>query len=131
MRFGSDPSNLQSASDCLDVISQKSDMGMNFLYASVLEAQKSGNRQQVILALTRVCQKKASNPTPGLHLLALLRYVVWSPTVLYIANTRSLTARMLIQEAESQQSQNHELVEELCKVFEAGLNKYKSKPIPR
>lgn len=82
MRFNSNGSELQSASDCLDVITQQSETDMTLLYASVLEAQKSGNRQQVILTLTRVCYKTNSNPPPGLHLLALLRYAIWSPTVI-------------------------------------------------
>ncbi|KAL8706805.1 MAG: hypothetical protein Q9201_000176 [Fulgogasparrea decipioides] len=74
------------------------------LYACVLEAQKNGDRQQVIRALSRVREKNSVAPTPGLHLPALLR----------------LTARMLMQELEAQQSQDTASINELCKVFEGG-----------
>ncbi|KAL8738134.1 MAG: hypothetical protein Q9181_001040 [Wetmoreana brouardii] len=74
------------------------------LYACVLEAQKNGDRQQVIRALSRVREKNGVAPAPGLHLPALLR----------------LTARMLTQELEGQQSQDTASINELCKVFEGG-----------
>lgn len=38
---------------------------------------------------------------------------------------------MLIQETEIQQSHDNEFVEELCKVFEAGLDKLQIEPFPR
>ncbi|KAL8734705.1 MAG: hypothetical protein Q9166_001361 [cf. Caloplaca sp. 2 TL-2023] len=72
------------------------------LYACVLEAQKNGDRLQVILALSRVLKKIDYQATPGLQLPALLR----------------LAARMLMQELENGQTQDENCIDELCKVFE-------------
>ncbi|KAL9641268.1 MAG: hypothetical protein Q9204_000167 [Flavoplaca sp. TL-2023a] len=90
------------AAECLELISNQQGNDSNLLYACVLEAQKNGDRVQVIRALTQVLEKTSYQTIAGLHLPALLR----------------LTARMLIQELESEQRYKQHCVEELCKVFE-------------
>ncbi|KAI4281274.1 MAG: hypothetical protein L6R38_003832 [Xanthoria sp. 2 TBL-2021] len=90
------------AAECLESISKEQGKDANLLYACVLEAQKNGDRLQVIRALSQVLEKTTYQAAAGLHLPALLR----------------LTARMLIQELESGQSQDQHCIDELCKVFE-------------
>ncbi|KAL8759175.1 MAG: hypothetical protein Q9199_000933 [Rusavskia elegans] len=90
------------AAECLESISKEQGKDANLLYACVLEAQKNGDRLQVIRALSQVLEKTTYQAAAGLHLPALLR----------------LTARMLIQELESGQSQDQQCIDELCKVFE-------------
>ncbi|KAL8812532.1 MAG: hypothetical protein Q9200_000967 [Gallowayella weberi] len=90
------------AAGCLDSISQESMADTTLLYACVLEAQKMGDRLQVIRALSRVLETTGYKATSGLCLPALLR----------------LTGRMLIQELESGHVQDQHHVDELCKVFE-------------
>ncbi|KAL9006440.1 MAG: hypothetical protein Q9188_000794 [Gyalolechia gomerana] len=92
------------ATACLDAISAGSETDFTLLYACVLEAQKNGNRLTVIRALSRVLDKRNYATSPGLHSATLLR----------------TTARLLIEELESQQSQEVDCSDELCKVFEAG-----------
>ncbi|KAL8848508.1 MAG: hypothetical protein Q9221_006467 [Calogaya cf. arnoldii] len=90
------------AAECLESIGKEHGKDSNLLYACVLEAQKDGDRLQVIRALSQVLEKTEYQATPGPQLPALLR----------------LTARMLIQELENAQRQDQHCVDELCKVFE-------------
>ncbi|KAL8927160.1 MAG: hypothetical protein Q9172_001484 [Xanthocarpia lactea] len=90
------------AAECLSSISREPGKDSTLLYACVLEAQKNGDRLQVIRALSQVLDNTTYQVAPGLQLPALLR----------------LLARMLIQELENGQSQDRHCMVELCKVFE-------------
>ncbi|KAL8799678.1 MAG: hypothetical protein Q9182_005717 [Xanthomendoza sp. 2 TL-2023] len=85
---------------------QESMTDTTLLYACVLEAQKMGDRLQVIRALSKVLETTGYKATSGLCLPTLLR----------------LNGRMLIQELESGHVQDQHYVEELCKVFEGGTS---------
>lgn len=63
------------ATECLESISKQQGNDSNLLYACVLEAQKNGDRLQVIRALTQVLEKTSYQAIAGLHLPALLRCV--------------------------------------------------------
>ncbi|KAL8774382.1 MAG: hypothetical protein Q9209_001133 [Squamulea sp. 1 TL-2023] len=90
------------AAECLNTISSKPTEDPTLLYACVLEAQKSGDRLQVIRALSQVLDNINYQFAHGLQLPALLR----------------LNARMLIQELGNGESQDLHCIDELCKVFE-------------
>ncbi|KAI4158144.1 MAG: hypothetical protein L6R39_000529 [Caloplaca ligustica] len=94
--------NVDLATESLDGISRVSENDPTLLYACVLEAQRNGNRLHVIRALSRVYNGSNHTAIAGLHLPTLLR----------------LIARLLIEELESQQTQDQECIHELCKVFE-------------
>lgn len=111
------------AAECLESISKEQGKDANLLYACVLEAQKNGDRLQVIRALSQVLEKTTYQAAAGLHLPALLRYVA-EVSIRFCTDLCSLTARMLIQELESGQSQDQQCIDELCKVFEGGMLSY-------
>lgn len=69
------------ATECLDGISKVREDDSRLLYACVLEAQKSGNRLQVVRALSAAHNSSTSAITPGLHLPTLLRYFASSVIV--------------------------------------------------
>ncbi|KAL8919345.1 MAG: hypothetical protein Q9208_006844 [Pyrenodesmia sp. 3 TL-2023] len=94
--------DIDLATGCLDGISKIREDDSSLLYACVLEAQKSGNRLQVVRALSAVHNSSTRAITPGLHLPTLLR----------------LIARLLLEELDSQQAPELESIDELCKVFE-------------
>ena len=63
------------AAECLSSISKEAGKDSTLLYACVLEAQKNGDRLQVIRALSQVLESTTYQAAPGLQLPALLRCV--------------------------------------------------------
>ncbi|KAI4095900.1 MAG: hypothetical protein LQ344_001281 [Seirophora lacunosa] len=94
--------DLDLATECLDAIGKAAQKDSTLLYACVLEAQRNGNRHQVIHALSRVHNRSTFGTTPGLHLPTLLR----------------LIARLLVEELDDQQPQDQHCIDELCKVLD-------------
>ncbi len=65
-----------AAAECLGGLSKKSIDDTNYLFACVLEAQQSGDKQQTIAALQKVLEKYEFEAPPDVSLPALLRYVI-------------------------------------------------------
>ena len=74
-KFQETTTDFMRAAECLESISKERPNDSNLLYACVLEAQKNGDRRQVIRALSQVLEKAAYQATPGLQLPSLLRCV--------------------------------------------------------
>ncbi|KAL8785377.1 MAG: hypothetical protein Q9213_003383 [Squamulea squamosa] len=90
------------ATESLNAIIREPTADSTLLYACVLEAQRIGDRLQVIRALSQILEHTNYQFTHGPQLPALLR----------------LTARMLIQELGNGESQDPHSIDELCKIFE-------------
>ncbi|KAL8960327.1 MAG: hypothetical protein Q9193_002951 [Seirophora villosa] len=100
--------------ECLDAIGKAAQKDSTLLYACVLEAQRNGNRHQVIHALSRVHKRSTFGTTPGLHLPTLLR----------------LIARLLVEELDNQQPQDQNCIDELCKVLDGAAAAAKAEVFP-
>jgi len=73
---GSDDILTTTAAECLDHICRSSAKDATLLYACAMEAQSNGDKKQAINALERVLEKYDYSAPVGIHLPALLRYVV-------------------------------------------------------
>lgn len=98
------------ASNCLEGVLKSSTKDATYLYACVLEAQGSGDRQQTVLALQKVLEKYNYGAPSGINLAALLR----------------CTIRLLVAELESGVANIENVLEEVCKVFEGAANQVKN-----
>ena len=67
--------NLSIAAECLGIIAKHCGKEATLLYACVLEAQRSGNREQCILALRKVLSTYNVDHGDDVHLPVLLRSV--------------------------------------------------------
>jgi hypothetical protein len=65
-----------TAAECLDYVCRSSAKDATLLYACVMEAQSTGNKKQAINALERVLDRYDYSVPAGIHLPALLRYVL-------------------------------------------------------
>lgn len=109
------------ATTYLDAISMEAKTDFTLLYACVLEARKNEDRMTVIRALSRVLDKTKNTNTPGIQLATLLRLVMDDINKFSVfSDTRSTTARLLIEELDDQQTEEVDCIDELCKIFEAG-----------
>ncbi|KAL8987353.1 MAG: hypothetical protein Q9177_003426 [Variospora cf. flavescens] len=97
--------DLDLATESLNAIGEAAETDSTLLYACVLEAQRNGNRRQVVRALSCVHSRSGLKTTPGLHISTLLR----------------LIARLLVEELDSQQPQDQDCIDELCNVLDGGL----------
>ncbi|KAF2712150.1 SPO22-domain-containing protein [Pleomassaria siparia CBS 279.74] len=88
--------------ECLDIVCRQSSKDATLLYACVLEAQNVGDKQQAILALQKVLKKYDFSAPVGVHLPALLR----------------CTARLLMVELSKDGKLRHEILDQLCDLFE-------------
>lgn len=59
--------------ECLDLVCRQSSKDATLLYACVMEAQNTGDKQQAIAALQKVLQKYDYSAPAGVHHPALLR----------------------------------------------------------
>jgi len=89
----------------LDRIVQATDKDATYLYACVLEAQKSGDRRHTIGVLRRVLERYNYATPPGIYLPALLR----------------TTAQMIMQEMVGVHSDIEAAFTEVCRIFEAAI----------
>lgn len=89
----------------LDKIVHKTDENATYLYACVLEAQKSGDRRHTVVVLQKVLEKFNYASPPGVYLPALLR----------------TTALMMMKELESDSVPVDIALTELCRIFEAAV----------
>ncbi|KAM0719528.1 hypothetical protein Q7P37_003658 [Cladosporium fusiforme] len=96
----------QLAGQCLDVLTRNADKDQRYLYACVLEAQKSGNRAIAVAAF----QALADQPPHGTQLPALLR----------------CTARLLMQEIEGSPRPLGEITHEMSRTFETAAANIKT-----
>ena len=101
--------NLETATECLDSICEASVKDATILYACVLEAQKTGDQAQTLVALQKVLKKHEYSAPEGVHLPALLR----------------CTARLLIKQIEKESSPSSFLLEDICQLFEGAANQAK------
>jgi len=77
-----DIKNPSKAAECLDSISCQPSKDATLLYACVLQAQQSGNKNQAIAALQRVLTTYNYDAPRGVHLPALMRLVTRSHCVI-------------------------------------------------
>jgi hypothetical protein len=108
-----------TAAECLDYICRSSAKDATLLYACVMEAQGTGDKKQAISALERVLNRYDYSAPEGIHLPALLRYVINSSFDIIIDPCRT-TARLLKSELLKDGVVDHGVMEQLCKVFEGG-----------
>lgn len=99
-------SDCELASQCLAVLVKIADRDSRYLYACVLEAQRSENRAIAVAAF----QALADQPPSGIQLPALLR----------------CTARLLTEELENSQRSSDGVTHELSRVFETAAANMKS-----
>ncbi|KAF2629751.1 SPO22-domain-containing protein [Macroventuria anomochaeta] len=98
------------AAECLDVVCRNSAKDATLLYACVMEAQSIGDKRQAINALERVLDKYDYTAPAGIHLPALLR----------------VTLRLLQSEFIKDGTVDHEILDQLCAVFEGAYNQAKA-----
>ncbi|KAF2872932.1 meiosis protein SPO22/ZIP4 like-domain-containing protein [Massariosphaeria phaeospora] len=98
------------ASDCLDIICRQSSKDATLLYACVLEAQASGDKQQAVVALKKVLEKHDYSAPAGIHLPALLR----------------CTTRLLVSELVKDGNLDSDVVEQICNVFDGACKQAKA-----
>ena len=67
------------AMESLDAVCVGSTEDATLLYACVLEAQRLGDNQQTIVSLQRILDNYGYGAQSGVHLPALLRYLLMSP----------------------------------------------------
>jgi hypothetical protein len=67
---------IQIAAECLDHVCRSSAKDATLLYACVMEAQSAGSKRQAINALEKVLERYEHSAPAGIHLPALLRYVL-------------------------------------------------------
>ncbi|KXL44479.1 MAG: hypothetical protein FE78DRAFT_430561 [Acidomyces sp. 'richmondensis'] len=96
----------QLAIDSLNIVTEYASTDPKYLYACVLEAQKSENRRLALAALQNLLDKKP----PGTYLPSLLR----------------CTARLLVSELESQGWEKEDGVSEVVQLFEHAACNIKS-----
>ncbi|MCJ1397829.1 hypothetical protein MMC11_001025 [Xylographa trunciseda] len=94
------------ALECLEAIYSGSDKDATMLYACVLEAQQTGQREQAISAMLHVLDRYNYGSPPGINLPALLR----------------CTARLLIQEIESSTDRENPNIDAICKLFDGVMS---------
>ncbi|KAI4290344.1 MAG: hypothetical protein L6R35_000381 [Caloplaca aegaea] len=94
--------DLDLATESLNAIGEAAETDSTLLYACVLEAQRNGNRRQVVRALSCVHSRSGLGMTPGPHISTLLR----------------LITRLLVEELDSQQPQDQDCIDELCNVLD-------------
>lgn len=99
-------SDSQLAGQCLDVLLRNADRDQRYLYACVLEAQRSGNRGIAVAAF----QALADRPPSGIQLPALLR----------------CAARLLMAELDSLSRPLDEVTHELSRIFETAATDTKA-----
>ncbi|MCJ1432892.1 hypothetical protein MMC27_002250 [Xylographa pallens] len=97
------------AVECLEAISSGSTRDGTLLYACVLEAQQTGQREQAISAMLRVLDKYNYGSPPGVNLAALLR----------------CTARLLMQEIESSLEGESPNIDAICSLFDGAATQAK------
>lgn len=96
--------DIELATSSLERLCKGSEKDATLLYACVLEAMQTGEKQQVIAALKKVLDKYDSGAPKGVHLPALLR----------------CTIRLLRSELDVETIRHNEVMEELCTAFQAG-----------
>jgi hypothetical protein len=62
--------------ECLNTFCQLDAGGTTYILACVVEAQQSNNKQQAAVVLQRLLDKLNYSPAEGIHLPALLRWVL-------------------------------------------------------
>ena len=107
--------------ECLEAISSGSVKDGTLLYACVLEAQQTGQREQAISAMLRVLDKYNYGSPPGINLPALLRYESILLFRLSVVHQRRCTARLLIQEIESSIGGQSDNIDAICSLFDGGM----------
>ena len=90
------------ASECLSILSKRTDSDHNYLYACVLDAQQSGNRPIAVASFHALAELQPR----GLYLPALLR----------------CTARLLAEELGNSSRALSEVTSELVRVFETAAS---------
>ncbi|KAF1978032.1 SPO22-domain-containing protein [Bimuria novae-zelandiae CBS 107.79] len=95
--------NSDLAVECLDSVCRQSSKDTTLLYACVVEAQQSGNKQQGMVALEKLLEKYNGSALADVHLPALLR----------------MTLRLLMSELIKDGSLDRDIFEQICKTFEA------------
>ncbi|KAF2017110.1 SPO22-domain-containing protein [Aaosphaeria arxii CBS 175.79] len=95
---------------CLDSVCRQTVKDPTLLYSCVVEAQNAGDRRIAITALGRVIDKYDSKTTGNIHYPALLR----------------CTARLLKQELVRDGKLVDDVLDEICKVFEAACAQARS-----
>ncbi|KAI9690965.1 MAG: hypothetical protein M1822_008585 [Bathelium mastoideum] len=106
--------DIEFASECLESICQSTRKDATLLYACVLEAQQSGNRQQAITALQQTIGR-CDHTMHEVHLPALFR----------------CTARLIVAELASTSPLNQALVSNLCSLFENATAQARTSRTPR
>ena len=93
----------EMASQCFNHICSRLSADANkdasLIYACILEAQREGDQDQIVIALQRVLEQYSYTAPSGVHLPALLR----------------CTARLLMRSSENLQDDG---IDSLCKIFE-------------
>ncbi|KAF2432077.1 SPO22-domain-containing protein [Tothia fuscella] len=102
-KIGVRSGDAEFAAQSLDLVCKHSGKDATLLYACVLESQQCGDKRQAIAALQKVLEKYDFNAPRGVDLPALLR----------------CTARFLKAEIKNKEPPSEEVMESLCKVFEA------------
>ncbi len=65
-----------TATECLEVVARASSKDGALLYGCILEAQRAGHRKQAIQSFQRLLNEESHATPDGLHLPALLRYLL-------------------------------------------------------
>jgi hypothetical protein len=100
---------IETASECLEVICSSSSNDSSLLYACCLHSIEGNNKKMTLAALQLVLEKFNYGPPTPVHLPSLLRITI------------GLTSSLLEQSREATDTTEAEnLLDKLCKLFEGG-----------
>jgi hypothetical protein len=97
------------AASSLEAVCKSADKDGTLLYASVIQAMQTGEKQQAVVALSKVLEKCTKSTLKGVHQPTLLRCMI-----------RLLKGELDEAEAQEDTSRHRLLIVELRKVFQEG-----------